>query len=203
MGLGLAIEFDPRNPKKFFVDAVLKGMPKAMSGQMGKALSVTEREVKLSIRRKFKGGSELAGSYSRKFELVSPTEIKAGVFSRLVYAKVQDLGTAYLPGGAIRPKPPLKRLAIPLLDDLRAAGIWPRHNSRAMELIVVPSRSTGQKQALLVDAMSGVPMYILVPETRFRGKFYLDAAIKEARPQVKKIFEGVFRVAIKRYGGKS
>jgi len=203
MGIGLAIEFDPRNPKKFFADALLTGMPKALRGQLGKALSVTEREVKQSIRRKFKGGSELAGSYSRKFELETPTKLKAGVFSRLVYAKVQDLGTAYLPGGAIRPKPPLKRLAIPLLDDLRAAGIWPRHNSRVMELIVVKSRSTGQKQALLVDAMSQVPMYILVPETRFRGKFYIDAAIKLATPKVNKIFGGVFPMAITRGGGKS
>jgi len=202
MGIALDIKLDPKNPNKFYAQALQEGMPKAMLTQTNKALSVTEREVKKSIRRKFKGGSELAGSYSRKFELVGKFEIKAGVLSQLVYARVQDLGTKDLPGGAIRAKPPLKRLAIPLLDDLRAAGIWPRHNPRVMDVIVTTSRRTGRKQVLLVDAMSGVPMYLLVEETRFSGKFYIDAAIKAATPQVDKIYGDVFPVAIERFGGK-
>ena len=202
MALGLNIELDPRNPKQLFAQAFQDGMPEAFKKQMSKALSVTEREVKKSVKRKFRGGAELAGSYTRKLVLKrGGTHVDAGVLSKLVYAKVQDLGTGYLPGGAIRPKPPGKALAIPLLRDLKEAGIWPRHNSRVMDLIVPLSRRTGKRQALLVDAVSGVPMYILVPETRFRGKFYIKAAIKAADPQVQKIFGDTYRVALTSGGG--
>ena len=168
--------------------------------QVGKALAVLEREIKQTIKREFEGGAtELASSYFIRPRVMrkGPSGLlEARVTSTLVYARVQDQGTGYLPGGAIRPKPPLKNLAIPLVKQLRKAGIWPRHYaSRAGgNLTMGPISRAGNR--LLVDANTGDLRYVLVPESRFRGKDYIPKALTRARPKIRGALSSVFRLAI-------
>ena len=160
-----------------------KRMPAAMRQQMKKALAQTERDIKIQLNKEFPRSRQLKQSFHIHAQLnKGADQVEGKVTSPVVYAKVQDVGTGYLPGGVIRPKPPLKRLAIPLDKSLKEAGIWPRHYRRALDF--VPGR---KGKPVLVDVITGIPMYVLVPYTRIQGKKYLMKAGRRFRPKIRKL----------------
>ena len=71
------------------------------------------------------------------------------VGSNLVYAAVQQLGFG-APG--IRAKPPLKRIAIPLLPNLRRRHIWPRDLPKDFLKLIVSKKG----QWILMGPASGI-----------------------------------------------
>ncbi len=164
-------------------DRLAERIPEAFAQQHGKALVAIERDIKIQLNAEFPRSRQLKQSFTVKRELTGGgTKIEGRVTSDVVYAKVQDVGTGYLPGGVIRPKPPRKNLAIPLDDSLKRAGIWPRHYRRPLGF--VPGR---KGRPVLVDEMTGVPLYVLVPFTRIKGKKYLMKAGRRFQPKVRRL----------------
>jgi hypothetical protein len=117
--------------------------------------------------------------------------LETRVTSNLIYARVQDLGAGYEGQPAIRAKPPLRMLAIPLEKRERRGGIWPRHYKG--ELFPLLSK---KGNLLLMDKGSGEPKYLLKYYTWIKGKHYLEAAERRFKSSVQKRLGNTFKMAI-------
>ena len=140
------------------------------------------------------GTGKLAGSFSpATFIREDEATVSAGALSDLVYADVQNRGTAHLPGGAIRPKPPRRMLAIPVSPEgkARLPRDWPEK-----ELALIKSKR-GNPILIQSDTEGRVQVhYVLVPNTRLQGTRYLERAEKAVRPQVEKVVGKSVRTSI-------
>ena len=123
--------------------------------------------------------------------------IRAGAFSDLVYARVRDQGTGYLPGGSIRPK--VKRaLAIPISPEARRVGNRPGTFGDRLHLIV---RKRGAP--LLVEhlAKRSIIHWVLKASVKQSGSGYLEASMPEARKVAEEELGVAADLAIKRGEG--
>ncbi len=168
------------------VDADVKPIVEALirldrvGGDLRRPLGQIGLHVRRSAQRRLRGRrsdwGQSRGMLSKTLAVqVSARSVRVG--SPLVYAAVQQLGTASLPGGAIRPKPPRKYLAIPVSRTLRVRGVWPRDLSpneikfvRAANIVIGRRRWKGPA---LVDPKSGAVMFALVRQVRIKGRPYL------------------------------
>lgn len=90
-----------------------------------------------------------------------PQEVSIG--SNLPYAAVQQLGHP-----EIRPKPPLKRLAIPQLPHLRRRNVWPRDLPRGSLRV-----DTEEGLGLVLRGEDGRVWYRLVRKVTIPARPYL------------------------------
>ena len=124
------------------------------------------------------------GNLARSFKariLLGGAEVSAGVFSDLIYAKIQD------EGGIITPRM-RRNLAIPL--NMAASKRWPREWGGKLRF----AKMRGKR--FLVDD-TGKPQYILKESVAIKGRHYLKTAVTEARPGVVEILGDRVRLAIR------
>jgi hypothetical protein len=131
-----------------------------------------ERFGKQVIAERFKthqaGGM---GSDWRKTDVVvSGSKFVVSAGSRKPYAKIQHYG------GTILPRT-VSRLAIPLLDELRINGMWPRDFEKGLFWSTSP---TGP--AVLINRRTGEAWYALVMSTEIPATHYLTEIAKRTAP---------------------
>jgi phage gpG-like protein len=100
-------------------------------------------------------------------------------------------------GGDIKAKPG-KMLALPLGEALTPAGVArfpsPRSPGAPMMHILTYGRNDGKSRALLVDSISGEPMYLLVKAVKIPARMHARDTMEEFLPVIAK---GLGRVAVK------
>lgn len=141
----------------------------------------TIREVIFRTLTKSPTGN-LARSFKARVLRGSGSDVSAGVFSNLIYAKIHD------EGGTITPRTG-KNLAIPL--NQAAKRRWPREWSKGTLRF---AKMRGKK--FLVD-QNGKPQYLLKQSVSIRGRHYLKISMREAMPGVRKFLGEKVRLAIK------
>ncbi len=106
-----------------YLMAVAKAMPEAIKKGMMDAAFELEGEIREEIQRTFPTAKtgELMNSYHAQWVTDSGPQITTGVYSDLVYARIQN------EGGTIYPRT-VKNLAIPISPKAKMTiGKWPRH----------------------------------------------------------------------------
>lgn len=95
------------------------------------------------------------------------------------YARVQEEGSDYLPGGVVRPRN-ARLLAIPVGPALTGRGL-PRYPSARMapRLEWRPVGPGGRAAGLLVHTQTGEVWYVLTPWVRIHGVHYLLDAVEQ------------------------
>jgi len=139
-----------------------------------------EGEVRRTIRSVFKPGT---GNLSRSFKTVflvdTEDEVSIGVLSDLVYARVQNEGSKYLPGGVIRSsRGPNKMLAIPMEGRGIPLGKWPRDFAKG-ELHFGIAKGIG---SVLLNSSDQI-MFKLRRKVKIKGKQYLKKALTKSKPE--------------------
>lgn len=134
---------------------------------------VKPEQFKPGIRQSLMVGTQGRGGGDTIFAI---TKGSATVGSNVAHAAITQKG------GVIRPKPPLKALAVPVTDQLKRAGLWPRDFAEGV-LTFIPSK-TGPP--VLVDEEGkggfgkGVLYVLLKSVTRPARPFlFFDAADEE------------------------
>lgn len=152
------------------------------------------------------GSSELARSFlPATFIRKDRQPISAGALSDLVYADVQNRGTAHLQGGAIIAKPPRRMLAVPVSAKAKHGN--PRDPMWAKDELAL-IRSKKQGKLLLIEAKPKAKSkkvkvhYVLVPRTVLKGSRYLTRAEERIRPTIAEMTKGAMNTAI-REGAKA
>ncbi len=120
------------------------------------------------------GAAGQAGSGDSMFEL-SAGSVEVG--TNVPYAAQRQFG------GTIRPKPPLKCLAVPLVDALKRDALWPRDLDPNHEILVrLPSRSGG---GVLIDPENELgygtgPLFFLAREVHQEGLEFVGISEADA-----------------------
>lgn len=140
----------------------------------------TVREVIMRTFTKNPTGN-MARSFKARILKDSGDEVAAGVYSELIYAKIQDQG------GTITPRT-RRNLAIPL--NAAASKRWPREWGGKLRLAIM----RGKK--FLIDD-TGKPQYILKEAVTIRGRRYLNTSVKEAMPGVRKFLGDKVHLALR------
>lgn len=153
-----------------------------------------EGELREEVMNTFsKGGT---GALARSFKaqlLEDEGSIKrSGAYSDLVYARIQD------EGGRITPKT-RKHLAIPLSQEAKVPGKWPR-TWAPRQLF----RFTSKRGNKLLGERQGTKIkthYLLRESVRLDGKGYIERARRNAEAGIRRVFENSLRAAIDTSGG--
>ena len=126
-----------------------------------------------------KGG--LADSYNPELVDTGKEEISFGVFSDLIYAKVQD------EGDTLTPNAPLKWMAYPHKDAKSYVGTrWPRDFPKgALNFALGKKPGT----AYLFEDGRDAPVFILKKKVKIPGLQYLDKALSNFDGDVEKSFD--------------
>lgn len=151
-----------------------------------------EGELKQTIMETFtRGGTGQLARNPKATLLDRNGEVKSSaVLLDLVYADIQDRG------GVIKPKS-VKHLSIPLTQEARVPGKWPRTwgpkeltfiKSKAGNLLLVKTSALKRGQ---IDAQ-----YVLKKQVKVKGQGYIKRARDAAMAGVREIVGGRIRVAI-------
>lgn len=94
-------------------------------------------------------------------------------------------------GGTIRPKPPLRNIAIPLSTEAKRAGKWPRdYPPDALDFIPL---HRGRLSGILVDRDKGRAVFALMTEVTQTGTPYLYVDDEDRRIVAEELFPGWLR----------
>ena len=134
------------------------------------------------VRAIMNAASEPKGDLMRSFQVElmdkGDESVSVGVYSDLVYAKIQD------EGGRIEPKK--KWLAFPHKDAKSYVGVrWPRDFARGA-LTFKLSKHDSQGTAYLFEEGRAKPVFVLKKLVKMPGLNYLDDAINEYEQDVEK-----------------
>lgn len=160
------------------------GVKKSILALTLKAALHLEGVVREVIMRTFTKNptGNLARSFKARLIRTTDDGVSAGVFSELIYAKIQD------EGGTITPRT-ARNLAIPL--NRAASKRWPREWGKGKLHF---AKMRGKK--FLVDK-AGVPQYALRESVTIRGRGYLREAKKLGMPGVLQILGDGLRAKVK------
>jgi len=156
-----------------------EGILKAME-QSAHFLTESIVEAIYSLAKNPKGG--LADSYEPEL-LDTGEEVAFGVFSDLIYAKVQDEGKT------LTPNAPLKWMAYPHRSAKSYVGIrWPRDFPKGKLHFALSSHDPGGT-AYLFENGREKPVFILKKKVKIPGLRYLDKALSSFDKDVEKAFD--------------
>jgi len=138
---------------------------------------------------------QLARSFAETFLGTEAGVVSAMSASDLIYARIQDEGSGYLPGGVIRPRN-MKALAVPI-GPLRSVGEWPRawprdaltfvpRGNKPPLLVEIKKKMTGRK-GKKVEVETWIPRYVLLKSVRITGKPYMEPAADASLPGLERI----------------
>lgn len=156
----------------------------ALAGGLIDAAQYVEGIIKVQIFQKFKASTGmLARSFRAVPVLKEDKSLASGVFSDLIYAKVQNDGMQN-----IHSKRPGGYLAIPISDYVKKkVGFWPRdwpgdalfcYKSRKGNLLLAEKKgSTGDI----------VNHYLLRKSVSIKGRHYIEEAKRQSEPGVEQI----------------
>lgn len=162
------------------------------AGLVLRAAQHAEGEIRAVVYETFPEGR--TGALARSFRTTfigrdADGVTSAAASSDLVYARIQD------EGGTVRPSS-VQRLAIPL--KRLPVGKWPRHFAKG-ELTLIKSKRGNSILAKVTKGRGGKdkidPQFVLVKESRIRGRGYVVLAAERARPGIEEIMsEGMQRI---------
>ena len=161
MAVAIKVTVDDRKVRKLLRTAMKK------TGDLTRPMSELGlwmvRDAGRRLHRR-EGDNDARSGALRASLTFEPARDQVAIESNLAYAAVQQLGH---PG--IRPKPPNKYLAMPLLPHLRRQGIWPRDLPED-ELHFGGFSRAGNP---LLRGSDGTPMYVLLKEVVIDVEPYL------------------------------
>lgn len=124
----------------------------------------------------------------------------AGAMSDLVYARIRNEGTGYLPGGVLKAKT-VKNLAIPLSDKAkRTVGLWPR-DWPSGRLFLVKKRDGRLFLAERLSRRRIIFHYKLQPTVKQEGSRYIEASLPESVRIAREELGQAVKIAV-RTGGR-
>ena len=183
------VDIDDKELREF-VKNFSDGMTALQRRTLFKSAAQMETQVILSTRRNLRTRTNtLAGAWRFVPVLIQMEEgtYKVDVINDQPYAAIHEYGSAGLPGGAIRPKPPRKLLAIPIQSNntFPAFGnnVYPMPRRSGIHQKELWFHKTKGGKMFLMDA-TGAPAYRLVPSTTIRATGYITEAIKAAEPEI-------------------
>lgn len=165
---------------------------KAVSLATFKCAQHAEGEIRRTVRQVFNPGTgELSRRWETTFIKKSGDVISAAALSDLVYARVQNEGSGYLPGGVIRSsRGKDKNLAIPFKGEFRPPAPWPSQFPKGT-LAFIPSKKadvTGVLVEKLAKGGTGKIWYILKKSVKIKGKRYIEKALEKSKPEWPRVF---------------
>ena len=140
-----------------------------------------EGELKQSIADTFPSGGTGALARNPKAMLLETKGVvkSAGAFLDLVYALIQD------EGGTIKAKT-VKNLAIPLSNEAKVPGKWPR-TWAPKTLFFLKSKRGNKLLAERIGKGRIKPHYLLKPSVTIKGKGYVERARRSAEKIIAEI----------------
>jgi len=168
------------------MDQFRKGSDDARIEIANRIMDMLEASIRLTIVEQFdsKTGG-LARSWVRDRIVDSSQNVRIRMFSRAPHARILH------EGGTIYPKT-VSRLAIPVLQHLRDAAIWPRDLPRKQLYATTPPGQTG----VLIDKASGQPWYVLKLSQRVEPTKYVSKALLRVRSQLQRTIKPYYKTAI-------
>ena len=183
------VDIDDKELREF-VKNFSDGMTALQRQTLFKSAAQMETQVILSTRRNLRTRTNNLASAWRFVPVLIQMEegtYKVDVINDQPYAAIHEYGSAGLPGGAIRPKPPRKLLAIPIRSNntFPAFGnnVYPMPRRTGIHQKELWFHKTDAGKMYLMDA-TGAPAYRLVPSTTIRATGYITEAIKAAEPEI-------------------
>lgn len=165
---------------------------KAISIALLRCAQHAEGEIKRTVGKTFEPGTgDLRRSFKAQMIQETGDELSAGAFSDLIYARVQNEGSGFLPGGVIKSnRGPGKNLAIPVEGEFSKPAPWPSSFGKdAFEFL--PSKKPGVT-GVLVERLSkgnlGKVKYILKPEVKIKPTYYIEEAQEKSSKEWPRIF---------------
>jgi Family of unknown function (DUF6441) len=173
------------------LEGMAKSLPTATARGVLAAAQETEGILRREVYSTFQGRTGgLARSFKATFLGYKGTIVSAGVFSKSVYADIQDQGGRILPKNG-------KKLAVPLPGANIPIGKWPRDFGK--DQLVFIKRKGGRAPILAKVTKNRVtPMFALMSSITIRGRHYIDAAAAKATPKIEEIVGREIAVDIER-----
>jgi len=183
------VDIDDKELREF-VKNFSDGMTALQRRTLFKSAAQLETQVILSTKRNLRTRTNtLAGAWRFVPVLIKMDEdtYKVDVINDQPYAAIHEYGSAALPGGAIRPKPPRKLLAIPIRQNTTfpafGNNVYPMPRRTGIHQKELWFHKTKAGKMFLMDG-EGKPAYRLVPSTTIRPTGYITEGIKAAEPEI-------------------
>lgn len=193
-----SVSIEITNPPDEALQDVAKQLPEGLQRGVLLGAEVVAGEIRLAIRNKLR---QHTGRLGRSFRatLRQPKrkgEVRAGAYSDLVYAGIQDEGGTVTASSA-------RALTIPLSDRAKAAsraGRGARDFPKPLSLVW----PRGATKGFLVEARRGretIFHYLLKRSVQIPGVEYLDAAVEASEEQVAEILDAELSKSIEEAEG--
>lgn len=172
-----------------YVASVHGKLSASLATQALQAATILQREIRTVLYSTVKRGR--SGGLARSFQVslieTRPNRARAGVFSSLSYARIQD------EGGTIKPRS-VRNLAVPV--GRQTLGKWPRNWPRG-SLQYIPIKAPRAVAGLFEKrGKKLIPRYWLVPSVQLKPMSYLRRAMTQAAPALKERLRNGVQAAI-------
>ena len=164
-------------------DAIKKtkeALPPTIRKRLLQAAQHLEGEIRSTIMSEMRGRTgALPRSFRARLLTTEGRVYSAGVFSQLVYARIQN------DGGVIVPKS-VKNLAVPIMSGKNLpVGKWPRHFGYGdLQLIV---RKGKPPLLAKVSKKRITPLFVLLKRVSIRGSHYLERSAASSETKINEI----------------
>ena len=196
-------------PSDFNISTNVLELERAFHAFPGEMAKGSKKELKLLGKRYIKvlQSEHLTGGTSATKLSVRTGDLRRSFYEEVIGFSLDTLalvitsGSKYAAiheyGGTIKAKPN-KMLAIPIGAALTASGVarWPSPRSPGAPRmhILTYGRNDGKSRVLLVDSISGEPMFLLVKSVKIPARLHARDTMQDFLPVIAK---GLGRVAVK------